>query len=81
MLTKIRLVSATMLKEFHSKEIDGVDFSSSENSGEIEVVAEITNADSSVKHGKSVLVSKVISDFDIFKKDIEAFKLWKPRKP
>ena len=75
MLTKIRLVSVTMLTEFHPKEIDGLDFSSIENSGEIEVVAEITN-----DTGKSVLVNRVINDFDIFAKDIEAFRLWKPRK-
>lgn len=76
MPTKIRLVSVTMFKEIHSKEIDGVDFSTIENSGEIEVVAEITS-----ESGKSVLVNKVINDFDIFIKDIEAFRLWKPRKP
>ena len=68
MHTKIRLISATMLQEFNQKEIDGIDFSTIENSGEIEIVVEISNDE------KSELISKVVCDFNIFKQEIEAFK-------
>ena len=68
MHTKIRLISVTPLQEFTQKTVDGLDFSTVENSGEIEIVAEITNDE------KSELVSKVVVDFDIFEQELETFE-------
>lgn len=68
MKTDIRLVSATILQEVNVETIDGLDFSTIENSGEIEIIVELANDE------KSEFVSKVVSDFNIFKQEIEAFE-------
>jgi len=68
MKTDIRLVSVTMIQEFNQETIDDLDFSTIQNSGEIEIVVELANDE------KSEFVSKVVSDFNIFKQEIEAFK-------
>jgi len=70
MHTKTRLVSVTMLQQFNHETVEGLDFSTVENSGEIEVVAELFNDE------KSVLVSVIVNDLEIFKKEIDAFESW-----
>ena len=68
MKTDIRLVSATILQEVNVETIDGLDFSTIENSGQIEIIVELANDE------KSEFISKVVCDFDIFKQEIAAFE-------
>jgi len=81
MHTKIRVISATLLKEICKAEHEGTADFSVENSGEIEVVVELTEGGGLTESGhleadpdRVVIVDRVFNVFDLFREDVLIFK-------